>query len=97
VLAAANGEDALSMAAQQEAFIDLLITDVVMPGMTGRELSRRLADLRPHLQVLYISGYTANVIAHQGILDPGVEYLPKPFTPVQLAVKVRQVLGRAGS
>ena len=70
----------------------MLITDVVMPGMTGRELARRVAALRPSLKTLYTSGYTANAIAHEGVLDPGVAYLPKPFSTAQLAAKVREVL-----
>ncbi len=93
VLEAGGGEEALDAAGQYAGSIDLLITDVVMPGMTGRELANRLKLIRPHVQVLYTSGYTANVIAHQGVLDPGVEYLPKPFTPVQLVTKLRKILG----
>jgi len=64
----------------------------VMPGMTGRELARLLLALRPSLKTLYTSGYTANTITHEGMLDPGVAYLPKPFSRAQLAAKVREVL-----
>jgi CheY-like chemotaxis protein len=60
--------------------------------MTGRELARLLLALRPALKTLYTSGYTANAIGHEGALDPGVAYLPKPFSPAQLAAKVREVL-----
>jgi two-component system cell cycle sensor histidine kinase/response regulator CckA len=93
VLEASSGEDALEVASARPERIDLLITDVVMPGMTGRELATKLAEVRPGMQVLFVSGYTANVIVHRGVLDPGVNYLSKPFTPQILAEKVREVLG----
>jgi CheY-like chemotaxis protein len=92
LLEAANGSEALSLCQQYPEPIHLLITDVVMPGMTGRELARLLMALRPSLKTLYTSGYPANAIAHEGVLDPGVAYLPKPFSPAQLAAKVRDVL-----
>ena len=93
LLEASNGAEAVTLAATFPDAIDLLITDVVMPGMTGRELAAALAATRPSLKVLYISGYAADVIATQGVLDPGMAYLPKPFTPADLAAKVRGVLG----
>jgi CheY-like chemotaxis protein len=92
LLEAANGNEALSLCQQYAEPIHLLITDVVMPGMTGRELARLLLALRPSLKTLYTSGYTANTITHEGMLDPGVAYLPKPFSRAQLAAKVREVL-----
>jgi CheY-like chemotaxis protein len=92
LLEAASGSEALSMSERYPEPIHLLITDVEMPGMTGRELATRLVALRPSLKTLYTSGYTANAIAHEGVLDAGVAYLPKPFSPVQLAAKVREVL-----
>jgi CheY-like chemotaxis protein len=92
LLEAANGSEALSLCEQYPETVHLLITDVVMPGMTGRELARRLLALRPSLKTLYTSGYTADVIAHEGVLDAGVAYLPKPFSPAQLAAKVRDIL-----
>jgi PAS domain S-box-containing protein len=92
LLEAASGSEALSLCERYPEPIHLLITDVVMPGMTGRELAMRLLALRPSLKTLYTSGYTANTIAHEGVLDPGVAYLPKPFSPAQLAAKVREVL-----
>jgi len=63
-----------------------------MPGINGRELAKQLEPTRPAMKVLYVSGYTADVIAHQGILDPGVAYLSKPFTAAQLATRTREVL-----
>jgi PAS domain S-box-containing protein len=95
LLEAANGSEALSVSERYPEPIHLLITDVVMPGMTGRELARLLVALRPSLKTLYTSGYTANAIAHEGVLDAGVAYLPKPFSRAQLAAKVRDVLGAA--
>jgi signal transduction histidine kinase/CheY-like chemotaxis protein len=92
LLEAANGNEALSLCERYPEPIHLLVTDVVMPGMTGRELARLLMALRPSLKTLYTSGYPANAIAHEGVLDPGVAYLPKPFSPAQLAAKVREVL-----
>ncbi|MDZ7827670.1 MAG: response regulator [Gammaproteobacteria bacterium] len=73
--------------------IALLLTDVVLPGgMNGRELARLALERRPGLRVLFSSGYTENAIVHQGRLDAGVELLPKPYTRLELAAKVRKVL-----
>ena len=72
--------------------IDLLLTDVVLPGMSGRELAECLKKLLPTVKVLYTSGYTYNVIAHRGVLDRDVAYIAKPYTPDGLAAKVREVL-----
>lgn len=94
ILEAGNGEQALSYFAGGGEHIHLLFTDVVMPGMTGRELASRVAALSPTTRVLYTSGYTANVIAHRGVLDEGVDYLPKPFTPSRLLIRVREILDR---
>jgi PAS domain S-box-containing protein len=95
VLPATNGAEAEEIFAQRRDAIRLLITDVVMPGLSGRELSRRLTALAPALKTIFVSGYTENVIVHQGVLDPSVNYLPKPFTPQALAAKTRQVLDGA--
>jgi two-component system, cell cycle sensor histidine kinase and response regulator CckA len=92
LLEASNGADALAVAEQYPHHIDLLITDVVMPGMTGRELAGRLRDARARLKVLYMSGYSADVIATQGVIEPGMAYLPKPFAPADFTAKVREVL-----
>jgi PAS domain S-box-containing protein len=92
VLEAENGEAGLRVAEAHGDEIDLLITDVVMPGMGGRELAKQLLQIRPHLGVLYLSGYTEDTILHQGALDPGTAFLQKPFTLQNLARKVREVL-----
>jgi CheY-like chemotaxis protein len=79
--------------AQQHAGpIDLLVTDVVMPEMGGRELAQVLTTLQPGLKVLYLSGYTDDAIVHHGVLDAGVAFLQKPFKPDELARKIREVL-----
>lgn len=90
VLAANGPGEALRLAADHP--IDLLITDVVMPEMNGRELAERLHAIHPNLKILFMSGYTANVIAHRGVLDEGVNFMPKPFAEPELAVHVRQAL-----
>jgi two-component system, cell cycle sensor histidine kinase and response regulator CckA len=92
VLEAQDAPSALARAAAHDAPIHLLITDVVMPGVSGRELARKLAAVRPDALVLYISGYTDDAIVRHGMLEPGLNYLQKPFTPAALARKVREVL-----
>jgi two-component system, cell cycle sensor histidine kinase and response regulator CckA len=97
VLAAPGGADALRVAERHGGPIHLVLTDVVMPGIGGRELVRQLAAVRPGTKVLYISGYSNEAIARHGVLDPGTAFLQKPFTPDGLASKVREVLDAANA
>ena len=92
VLQVSNGPDAIALAAQHPGTIHLLLTDVVMPVMNGRVLADRLMAARPDLRVLFMSGYTEETIGHHGVLDSGLTYLPKPFSPDELAAKVREAL-----
>jgi CheY-like chemotaxis protein len=98
VLAASRGDEALELAEQHSGPIDLLISDIVMPGMSGRELVRRLSLTRPDLSVLFTSGYTAHTITRHGVLESKLDFLQKPFTIDALARKVRETLdARRGS
>ncbi len=92
---AVDGAAALALVERDGLHPDLLLTDVVMPGMSGRTLAERLAPLVPGLKVLYASGYTDNTIIHHGVLDAGVAFLQKPFTTSDLAAKIREVLDGA--
>jgi CheY-like chemotaxis protein len=92
VLVARHGAEALQISNAFEGPIHLMVTDVVMPQMSGRELAQHLAALRPDMRVLYMSGYTDDAIVRHGVLDSGIAFIAKPFTPDALAIKVRQVL-----
>jgi len=92
VLEASDGQDALSVAREFAGEIQLAVTDVVMPRMSGREFVSRIQDVRPGIKALYVSGYTGKAIGHHGILDSGIAFLQKPFTADDLARKVREVI-----
>jgi CheY-like chemotaxis protein len=92
LLEAANADDALRVSAAHSEKIDLLLTDVIMPGLNGRQLAERLVQQRPDLKILYISGYVSNVIGLEGSIELGMEYLRKPFGARELSAKIREVL-----
>jgi YesN/AraC family two-component response regulator len=92
VLEARDGTDALRIAESHPGPIHLLLTDVVMPDLSGREVARRVNARRPDIKILFMSGYTDEAIAHHGVLDERTTFLGKPFSPEQLAVKVHEVL-----
>ena len=92
VLGAATGEEALRLLERHEEPVHLLLSDVVMPGMSGRHLAEQLAQIRPGMKVLYMSGYTSDTIVRHGVLEAQVPFLNKPFTAAALLRKVREVL-----
>ncbi len=94
VLVARDGKDAMEVADRHEEPVHVLLTDVVMPGMDGRELAERLRAKLPGMKVIFMSGYTDNAIAHHGVLEEGVVFIQKPFYPDALAAKVREALGK---
>jgi two-component system cell cycle sensor histidine kinase/response regulator CckA len=93
VLVAGDPAEAIALVRQGDRRIDVLLTDVIMPGMTGRDLYDELRGILPDLRCLYMSGYTDNVIAHHGVLDEGVHFLQKPFSSADLACRLREALG----
>jgi CheY-like chemotaxis protein len=94
VLSTANPQEALSMCETSDVHVDLVLTDVVMPLMNGKELRNKIEALRPGIKTIFMSGYSANVVAQRGILEEGVHLLQKPFTINELANKIREVLGK---
>jgi len=92
VLAAASGAEALTVLEDHGKPVDLLVTDVVMPGMTGRDLALEIARRKQAGRTLYMSGYTDDAIVKHGVLEPGIAFIYKPFTVEALALKLREVL-----
>jgi len=82
----------MKISASHPSLIQLMITDVIMPSMSGRDLANRLQSERPDMRVLYISGYTSDAIVHHGVLDENIAFLEKPFTPAGIARRVRELL-----
>ena len=97
VLDAQSGEEAIRLCRAHAGPIDLLLTDVVMPEISGKEVADRLLELRPAIRVLFMSGYTDEAIVQHGVLDANVKFIQKPFTWVGLTRKVREVLNRGVS
>jgi hypothetical protein len=95
VLDAAHADDAIRVATAFSGTIDLLLTDVVMPGVNGRELANRLKPIRPAMRVLYVSGYTHDAFVDSGIIDPNEAFMEKPFALEELAQRIREVLETA--
>src|SRR5262249_39007659 len=95
-LRAHDSESAVVLLGQRDLKIDLLLTDVVLPGVNGRNLARRAQAIRPGLKVLFMTGYSRNAIVHQGRLDPDVELIQKPITQDQLASRIRALLDGGG-
>ena len=94
VLVADSSREVVAKVEKYDGPIDLLLTDVVMPGIGGREIANQVKARRPGIKVLYMSGYTTNAIVHHGVLDPGTFFLQKPFTPSSLTTKIREILDR---
>jgi two-component system cell cycle sensor histidine kinase/response regulator CckA len=92
VLAAGTPGEAIGLAEEHASEIHLFITDVVMPEMNGRDLAERLQSLYPSMKIMFMSGYTSDVIAHRGVLEEGVNFIQKPFSMKDLAAKVREAL-----
>ena len=97
VLEAATGDEALRLLERQDQAVHLLLSDVVMPGMSGRHLAEQLGRTRPRMKVLYMSGYTSDTIVRHGVLEANMPFLNKPFSAAALLRKVREVLDSADS
>ena len=94
VLEAEDGREAVRLVESRSEPLDLLISDVVMPYLGGRQLAERIAALRPGIKTLFLSGYTDDAVVRHGVLQAEFAFLQKPFTPIALAIKVREVLDR---
>jgi two-component system, cell cycle sensor histidine kinase and response regulator CckA len=92
VLAASRGEEALRIAREHDGVIDLLLTDIMMPGMNGVEVAGSVSQARPGIRVFFMSGFADQDLVRQGLLQPGTHFLQKPFTPQELASRIRKVL-----
>ena len=93
VMGTGNSDEALKFAKEHSDSIRLLITDVIMPTMSGKELSGKIKEIQPRIKTLFMSGYTANIIAHHGVLDEGVYFIQKPFSMAALSAKVKEAMG----
>jgi CheY-like chemotaxis protein len=96
ILEAACGRDALELCRKSDEKIDLILSDVIMPGMNGRELIETVKKERPEIKSVLMSGYTDNIVARQGVLKPGIIFINKPLRPISLANKIRSVLDKTG-
>jgi CheY-like chemotaxis protein len=94
VIGASGGKEALRLMETMKPGAFLLVTDVVMPQMSGKDLAQKLLLSRPDLKVLYLSGYTGNAIVHHGMLDPGIDFIQKPFNSQELLAKIREIINR---
>lgn len=92
ILEAENGEEAMERASTYEGEIHLLLTDVIMPKMNGKDLAVKLATLRPDMRILFMSGYNEDIVSEKGVLNEGIHYINKPFSPARIAKKIREVL-----
>jgi DNA-binding response OmpR family regulator len=92
VLEASNANAALEIIARSDTRVDLLLSDVVMPGINGRELANRARELQPNIRVLFMTGYSQDAFVHQGRMDPEIELIEKPFRSERLAARVRAML-----
>jgi two-component system, cell cycle sensor histidine kinase and response regulator CckA len=97
VLSAERGEDAVAIAESHDGTIDLLLTDIMMPGMNGVEVASAIAKARPGILVFFMSGYADQDLVRRGLLEPGTHFLQKPFTPQELAIRIRSILDRPGT
>jgi two-component system, cell cycle sensor histidine kinase and response regulator CckA len=92
VLAAEGGEEALQLARRHRGAINLLLTDIMMPGLNGVEVASAVTRVRPGIHVFFMSGYADQDLVRQGLLEPGTHFLQKPFTPQELAARIREIL-----